>query len=177
MGDLKLLRIIIETLLKVDVTKKSRTRNVVDARYIYTKILRDRGHTCTAIAREIGKDHTTVVHYTNKMSDLLSREVLLAEKYILCKMELQKENPVAEEDLSDRIISLKEDNERLILERKKFNSMYEKYIRLSDIIRLIDQRTPKGSETMVYDKINKMFNGYQTKDLTNYERVKKMGGG
>lgn len=175
MDELKLLKLIIENVLQVDIKKKSRMRNLIDARYIYTKILRDRGHTCTAIGKYIGKDHTTIVHYSNKMDALLSRDELLAEKYIKCKNALQKERPVIEENLSDRVVFLKSEVEKLVAERKKFNNMYERYMRLVDIIRLIDQRTPKGSEDVVYDKINKLFNGYETKDLMHHERVKEMG--
>jgi hypothetical protein len=177
MSELKLLRTIIETLLQVDIKKKNRTRTLVEARYIYTKILRDRGHSCVSIGKELGKDHTTIVHYTKTINNLLGREVMLAEKYLLCKRAFNQEKPTQEEDISDKLLSLKNENERLISERKKFNVMYERYFRLIDVIKLIDQRTPKGSETTVYDKINKMFNGYDLKDLTHYERVKKMGGG
>ena len=49
------LRNIIDNVFSINIMKNSRTRNIVDARLIYAKILRDRGHTFSAIGRSLKK--------------------------------------------------------------------------------------------------------------------------
>jgi hypothetical protein len=163
------LKYVIDKLFNINVMKNSRTRNVIDARLIYAKILRDRGHTLTSIARSLHKDHTTIIHYISQVDHLLRHDVRLAEKYIACKELFLRDKPFLSENLKEsdvvsRLIKLTSDYEKLILERKNVLSMRDKYKRIEGIVDLVDSRTPNGSEKIIEEKINKMFNGFYQKE-------------
>lgn len=159
------LKDIIKNLLRLDINKKERSRELVDARYIYAKILKDRGHTLTGIGKSIKKDHTTVLHYTRQMEIMLKQDSNLAEKYVMCKEMFYTDKPYfskeyKEFELISKIIKLTSENESLILERKNILEMKDKFKRISRIIDVIERRTPVGLERTIEDKIIKMFNGF-----------------
>ncbi len=72
-----ILKNIIQDLLGVDVMHKSRKQHIVDARKIYSNILRNKGWSFFAIGKSLRKDHSTIIHYL-KDSQVL---VLMDKKY------------------------------------------------------------------------------------------------
>ena len=50
---------------------KARKRSVLFYRYSFYKIMRDRGHSWTSIARLTGQNHATVINAYDKMSDMI----------------------------------------------------------------------------------------------------------
>ena len=68
-----------------DMLAKNRKREVVDARRVYAKILRDRGYTFELISRTIGKDHATILHYVRTIDSILIYDKEFREKYLICK--------------------------------------------------------------------------------------------
>ena len=72
------LKTIIRDLLGVDVLEdKSRVQQVVNAKMIYAYILKEKGYGCSVIAKSMGMNHATVLHYktwnTKKKVDELLR--------------------------------------------------------------------------------------------------------
>ena len=58
------LKTIIRDLLGVDVLEdKSRVQQVVNAKMIYAYILKEKGYGCSVIAKSMGMNHATVLHY------------------------------------------------------------------------------------------------------------------
>jgi chromosomal replication initiation ATPase DnaA len=57
------LKEIVSKVFETDIMMKKRTRNNVEARMIYTKILRDELNTFASIGKSINKDHSTMVYY------------------------------------------------------------------------------------------------------------------
>ena len=53
---------IVNTEFNLDILKKCRQRPYVDARRVYTQVMRDRGYSLTAIGRSLGK--TTLRYFT-----------------------------------------------------------------------------------------------------------------
>ena len=174
-SEMALLKNIIKGLFEIDIDRSIRKREFVDCRLIYSKILRDRGHTSVSIGKSICKDHSTILHYISKAEDLISRDEVLGEKYIICKNTFYQLAPFKSSETSKKFVLLVSDNERLIEEKNKINNELKKYDRIKAIINIIDQRTPKGMEKVIEDRINKMFNGYNIKELTYYERLKEVG--
>lgn len=76
-------RIVTECLnIKPDALRnRSRTRESVDARTIYTHIARKYNFTVTKIGEHIHRDHTTAIHHTKKAEDLFITDERFVGKY------------------------------------------------------------------------------------------------
>ena len=79
------LKRIVNDVFLVDIEVKNRKRGVVDARKVYSKILRDNGYSYELIGETIEKDHATIIHYVKNIEYLLSYDRTLREKYVACK--------------------------------------------------------------------------------------------
>jgi hypothetical protein len=79
------LKRIVNDIFLVDIHSKDRKRGVVDARKVYSKILRDNGYSYELIGETIDKDHATIIHYIKNIEYLLSYDRILADKYVACK--------------------------------------------------------------------------------------------
>jgi len=159
------LKYIVNDVFKLNIMKASRTRELVDARLVYSKILRDRGHTFKSIGDSIRKDHTTILHYISTSNFVLKHYSALTEKYVICKEMLAKDSPFFSEQMNDvnlamKIFNLNTKIDELMLERNAILKINERYQRLKSIIDLVDKRTNSGDESTVEDRINKMFNGF-----------------
>ena len=83
-GQEELKRIVNDTFL-VDIEIESRKRDVVDARKVYSKILRDSGYSYESIGKTINKNHATIMHYVKTIEHLMYYDQILRNKYIACK--------------------------------------------------------------------------------------------
>jgi len=81
---IKLKEIINET-FSVDVCNISRKREIIDAKKIYSKILRDRGYSYETIGQSINKNHATILHYMSSIDFTLTYDKVMTNKYIFCK--------------------------------------------------------------------------------------------
>lgn len=79
------LREIINSTFNVDISSPNRKREVIDARKIYSKILRDRGYGYEVIGKSLNKDHATIIHYMSSIDFLLTYDRIMTDKYMLCK--------------------------------------------------------------------------------------------
>ena len=168
MKEMDELAAIIKSVFNEDVNDKTRRREIVDARIIFSKILRERGYTLYSIGKYLRKDHSSIVHYMRDVHHLLTQVDGLMAKYTVCRDSflIDKEeiiiNKIAKEKEMS-IISLNNQIEKLILEREEVTKATEKYKRIKNILELVDKRTPKGKEKFVLKNINLMFN-----DIANY---------
>ena len=72
---------IIYSLYGIDVTSRMRSRDEVDMRKIYCKILHEVGLTASHISRTIGFDHATVLHHNKKTEDLMVTDPMFMKRY------------------------------------------------------------------------------------------------
>lgn len=79
------LKKIVNDVFLVDIDIKNSKRGVVDARKVYSKILRDSGCSYELIGETISKDHATIIHYVKNIEYLLSYDKGLRDKYVACK--------------------------------------------------------------------------------------------
>ncbi len=160
---------IVEKLLCVKINNKSKRAALVEARMIYSSLLKAKGYSLNEIGAPIGKDHATIYWYLGNI-DSFMKDQSFAYKHKLCKdsffseknISLIKDFDKLEKELNlakDMINDLINENKKLITENKKLIHNQEKTKRLSDIIKLINERTPLEQEFFVRDKINTMFNG------------------
>lgn len=142
---------------------KSRKREVVEARMMYTKIMkRYTKLSLTAIGKAIGKDHATIIHYLNNFTWLKKTDASFSTKFDLLTEMYDEFRTTWLEDIDyedDRKVFFLEKTVAALKEQK---DRYEKYLkkieRIDSIVQLIEQRTPKGEEEYVEGKINRMFN-------------------
>jgi len=168
MKEMQELAEIIKSVFNEDVKDKIQRREIVDARMVFSKILRERGYTYASIGRFLKKDHSTVINYMRNVYHLLTQVNGLMAKYIICRdlflidkevLYINKE----EKDNKLSIISLNNQIEKLILERENVTRMETKYKRIEDILSIIDKKTPNGKEKFILKKVNLMFN-----DISDY---------
>ena len=168
MKEMQQLADIVKSVFNEDVKDKIQRREIVDARMVFSKILRERGYTYASIGRFLKKDHSTVINYMRNVYSLLTQVNGLMAKYIICRdlflidkevLYINKE----EKDNKLSIISLNNQIEKLILERESVTRMETKYKRIEDILSIIDKKTPNGKEKFILKKVNLMFN-----DIADY---------
>ena len=157
------LKSIVENMFGVDIMKKRRGRDFVNARLIYSKILRDAGCTFESIADSLNKDHTTIIHYIDISNSIFMQDDQLSEKYFVCKDLFLKDNPqlsreYKEFEMASKIFRLTSERDELLKRIKWANEIKAKYERLEGIIELINMRTPIGLEKSIEMKINRMCN-------------------
>jgi len=93
------LKKIVNNVFLVDLQATSRKRDMVDARKVYSKILRDNGYSYEFIGETIGKDHATIIHYIKNIEYLLSYDRILIDKYVTCKNVFIKEKKCISDQL------------------------------------------------------------------------------
>ena len=158
------LKEIVSQVFNTDINIKTRKRNNVEARMIFSKILREDGNTFESIGKAINKDHSTIVYYVNQASVLIKQSIELSDKYLECKNcyidNLDVVLPQMKYDeLKNEVLELKLLINQLTIERNKTIKVQEKYNRIKKIINLVAERTHVGKEEFIERKINQMFNG------------------
>lgn len=128
------LRLIVNNVFSVDIYEKSRQRDIVDARHIYSKILREKGYGYEAIGGSIGKNHATIVHYINNIDSILTYDKPLRDKYMECKILFHKDRESISEELKKdvdmymTIVRLKGEIQELKSSKKKLLDIFVDYI-------------------------------------------------
>jgi len=158
------LKEIVSQVFETNINIKTRKRNNVEARMIFSKILREDGNTFESIGKAINKDHSTIVYYVNQASSLIKQSIELSDKYLECKNcyidNLDVVLPQMKYDeLKNEVLELKLLINQLTIERNKTIKVQEKYNRIKKIINLVAERTHVGKEEFIERKINQMFNG------------------
>ena len=158
------LKDIVSKVFDTDINIKTRKRNNVEARMIFSKILREDGNTFESIGKAINKDHSTIVYYVNQASVLIKQSIELSDKYLECKNcyidNLDVVLPQMKYDeIKNEVLELKLLINQLTIERNEIIKVQEKYNRIKKIINLVAERTHVGKEEFIERKINQMFNG------------------
>jgi chromosomal replication initiation ATPase DnaA len=158
------LKEIVSQVFDTNINIKTRKRHNVEARMIFSKILREDGNTFESIGKAINKDHSTIVYYVNQASSLIKQSIELSDKYLECKNcyidNLDVVLPQMKYDeLKSEVVELKFLCNRLATERNEIIKVQEKYNRIKKIINLVAERTHVGKEEFIERKINQMFNG------------------
>jgi hypothetical protein len=158
------LKEIVSQVFDTNINIKTRKRNNVEARMIFSKILREDGNTFESIGNAINKDHSTIVYYVNQASTLIKQSIELSDKYLECKNcyidNLDVVLPQMKYDeIKNEVLELKLLINQLTIERNEIIKVQEKYNRIKKIINLVAERTHVGKEEFIERKINQMFNG------------------
>ena len=150
--EMDVLKQIINDVFLVDINDNSRFRNLVDAKRVYSKILRDMGCSYPSIGSSIGKNHATVMHYIKTIDTILTYDANVRNKYIACKnIFVEKKDSVFDElkkdvDVYVTVVRLKNELQEAVSSRSKV---------LCDFVDYIEQyEKKKGSLPSIYDYRN-----------------------
>lgn len=154
---------IVENVFEVSLMNKKRLMSLVDARMVFSKILRDRGHTLTSIAKYLKKDHTTIMNYMDKVVYLLKQDDRLFENYMVSKDLFLKNreeliDEIKDKDLHMKIARANIQLDKLIAERNQVFEIDRKNTRFRYIIDLLNKRVPAGKEAYIENKIMQLLN-------------------
>lgn len=129
------LKEIVSNVFAVDFSGSSRNRELVDARRVFSKVLRDRGYTFEYIAKSIGRNHATVIHYMKSIESIIAYDKGIRDKYINCKnLFLENKGPLVIEsrkkdiDMFVTIIRLNQELQDCVKEKKEILSKFVDYI-------------------------------------------------
>jgi hypothetical protein len=128
------LKRIVNDIFLVDLEVKNRKRNVVDARKVYSKILRDNGYSYDLIGETLGKDHATIIHYVRNIEYILSYDKMLKDKYVACKNVFIKTRKSIKEqikkdvDIYVTVVRLSSELQDAISNKKKVLNNFVDYI-------------------------------------------------
>lgn len=151
------------------VMDNSRHRNNVIARMALANILLKKNYTSTAIGTFMNKDHTTVLHYRRELYDLCKTDSRLKSTYEeslkiyeSCTQSSNYKKP-HEDELTEEIKKLEESEAELKSQINVLNlrleSKLHKESRLNNIIDIVIDRTRRGTECLVEEKIKRFYNG------------------
>lgn len=160
------LKYIIKSVFFVDINRETRKRDFVDARRVYSKILRERGYSFADIGRTIKKNHATIIHYLRDIDHIFVHDKSFFEKYSKCREAVFNsldDNSEYESDIMYKQIikSLETKLSEMTYKCIKISKKIEKYNRIKSIIELIEERTCEGDEEIIEGKIRKIFNGFK----------------
>lgn len=129
------LKEIVSNVFAVDFSGSSRNRDLVDARRVFSKVLRDRGYTFEYIAKAIDRNHATVIHYMKSIESIIAYDKSIRDKYINCKnLFLENKGPLVIEsrkkdvDMFVTIIRLNEELQNCLKEKKEILIKFVDYI-------------------------------------------------
>jgi len=165
-SDIEVVRNIVEMVTGVNIHAKNRKRTIVEARMIYSAILREAGYSLPFIADTLKKDHTTIIHYLRLVKDLSETDNQVMRRYLRCRelfvLEKQPVNLVNPTDYKAEVDRLKTQieimkAENYLLNEELIQLKVSDANRLLKVFKLIEENTPKGHELIVERKIRKMF--------------------
>jgi|TARA_R110000787_G_scaffold44300_1_gene108783 hypothetical protein len=159
---------IIKQVFNISLDTKGRVRNLVDARMVFTKLMRDKKATYQSIALHLNlKSHASVMHYYKSIQFLMLHDKELKKKYDMCVKLYNLTDPAPNilkpDELKNRCLNLEDKNKLLSLEietlkkqLQKTSSQEERFKTIFDIIRT---RTKLNTEKVIEKKLNTIFNG------------------
>ena len=125
------LKELIEKTTGVDINKTSRRREVVEARAMYYKILKqiDKKKTLQSIADSVGKNHATVLHSLNNYDSFerFNPTLKLFRKEILSRLNYKsfENNTSKDETITSLQIEAMKQNEEIINLKEKITKLQE----------------------------------------------------
>lgn len=126
------LKKIVNEIFFVDIDKNTRKREIVDARRVYSKILRDFGFSYQHIGDSINKDHATIIHYIKSIDNLLTYDPSFEKKFIIIKKQFVLENKQlilrSNVDIYTTAENLRNKLDEVILEKKQILIKFVDYL-------------------------------------------------
>lgn len=162
------LKNIVNQVFKVDVMEKTRKREVVEARMVYSRILRDSEYmTLSRIAKSLNKNHATILHYNKNFKYFIKPDERLWDMYLLCCRIYNETDHVANaldlEECRNLVFSLENQKKLLALELSRLNLEHETYKKQNEtypkLYRLINERVRPKNVDEVTRKLNTYLNG------------------
>jgi predicted transcriptional regulator len=189
--DANILYGIVTKVFEDDILDRSKYRNIVDARKIYSYILRQAGYTYTKIGDFMLKNHATVLHHCNDAPHILKSDSELKEKYLLCRSRYLEAvghaNCVREDSANKQLITsikhkdktiqaLEEKVKYLELRQDSLNAKIDWYKdevgfynpKFKTLYKIITDRTKPDTVTHVSRKLNTMYNGVYSEVIECY---------
>ena len=180
--DANILYGIVAEVFEDDILHGRRYRNVIDARKVYSYILRENGYTYSQIARFMLKNHATVMHHCKDAPYLLECDVELKEKYLLCKSRylesIGNANYIREDVSNKKLITIISEKDMIIqaleekvkyleLRQEALNNKLDWYKdevgfykpELKTLYKIITDRTKPKTVTHTARKLNTLYNG------------------
>lgn len=172
--DSKFFKYIINKRFDLDLDKKTRKREYINARSFYCRFMRERGYTSTAIGRTINKDHATVLHLNKNFDWHLKTDRELSAVFNELKYYAEQQRyktlkefnkDIDEVIAKDRSYYLSEQNFTLQNENK---SLYSQIFSLQkDIDRLEDEN--KDLKSKIKNNFNRFGEIYKMVELRTRE--------
>lgn len=128
------LKEIVDSVFSVDIFSDNRRRNVIDARHVYSKILREKGYSYESIGSSIKKNHATIIHYVKNIDSILKYDKSLSEKYFTCKLLFSKDRESIlnelnkDADIYATVVRLRKELQKAVSESKNILSNFVNYI-------------------------------------------------
>lgn len=95
----------------LDITKRTRKREYVEARSVYYKLAKSKSNTLSSIAKSIGVNHATVLHSLNSFFLIEKYNKDLYSLYLSLNIDDQKEEYI---EIKNELILLKRDYQVLL---------------------------------------------------------------
>lgn len=90
------IRKLVEQYYELDITSQTRKRKYVEARAMYYKLVRDNTRlSLEAIGKTVSRDHASVLHGVNTLSDWVETDPTIKGRYRLLKKQLQEMSSIA----------------------------------------------------------------------------------
>ena len=165
--DVKHLFEITNKVFSTDLMTQSRKRNNVNARMTFAYLLKQKGYNWPQIGGFMNRDHSTVIYYVKRLKPCIKTDRLfknyfdIIEKNFLsfCSpvnemelKELKKEILICRSTIKDLLLEI--ENLKLKHSKSKINEN-----RVSNLLNIVKQRTPIGTEKETEDKLNRWYNG------------------
>ena len=117
------LKKIINEVFELDLLRKTRQREYVDARRVFAHMLLKEGATFAGIGKYLGLNHATVHFYTKRFSWIIKSDLILREKYelVLTRYKPKPATPdvyfFSNKELIEEVLRLREDLNSLISQK------------------------------------------------------------
>ena len=109
------LKRIVDEVFELDLLRKTRQREYVDARRVFSHLLLKEGATLSGVGSYLGLNHATVHYYTKKFEWIIKSDLILREKYelILTRYKPSPTTPdvyfFSNKQLIEEVLRLRED--------------------------------------------------------------------
>jgi len=160
--ELRRLADICHIVFDADVFVSCRERAFVDARIVFSSLLREQGMGPSAIGRILGRDHATVLHYFRRGDALLETDKIFRKRYVTCREQFVGEDPVFYYDapeLRKKFIEVRDELEETKRELYELRKQTKSDRRLQPILDIVRVRTKRGEEDEALIRINRLYNG------------------
>lgn len=151
----------------LDIKRKVRKREYVNARMVFIYILRSKGYPYTHIGDFLGINHATVIHSQRKAEWFVKTETDIRELFKICDDMHQKtyygDRQLAMDEIISSLYKKDEEIEQLSLRIQRLESELKRKIkhesRLEEMFIVLQNKVPLGREKELTIKFNRLING------------------